>query len=398
MVIDNAFVSIAYGGLIILSALAYRVVFMKVYETKDFSLLTPEDLVSSLYIFLGCATQISASGVFAYYKTPTMGETGSAELCCYQYIVIVVVVLITILPARVSNLQTSHSLELISDFQHKKKQNVDLLNQILPPKVAYDIMVGSNFVPTQYDKIAVFFCDLERFAKQTSADSDPFDVVNFMNDLYLVMDHIFSSTTNLYKLDMSSNIFICAGGILDPKHTPIENTCEVVDYALVVIETVRNLLVTIQKQPVELKIGIHMGKCLGAVVGSHLPKFVLMGNGLNVSSALEYRGNFGKISVSATTAKLLMKTGFYEINEIPRKSDQNESVLVNAFEIVGPSANHPKLTPEYFSSVKAETKKILDQAINQRSKLLKVKYPKKVENNIIQYYLDSKKNIRSAHY
>jgi len=393
VVIDNAFISIAYGGLLILSILACKAVVLKVFETNDFSLLTPEDFISSLYIFLGCATQIGASTIYGYYRTPTLGETTSGELCSYQYVIVIVLVLITILPARISNVQTSHSMELIDEFQQKKKQNVDLLNHILPPKVAYDIIVGRNFLPTQYDKIAVFFCDLERFAKQANADSDPIDVVNFMNDLYLVMDYIFSTSNNLYKLDMSSNIYICAGGVLDPKYSPTQSICEVVDFSLLVMEIVRSLLVTTHKLPVELKIGLHVGKCLGAVVGSHLPKFILMGNALNVASALEYRGEFGKISIAAPTAKLLMKTGFYEISEIV---DTSETVAVTTYQIIKPTDVHPKLNTQYVATIKAEAKKILDQAINQRSKLSRVKSTKKVDNNIIQYYLDSKKNF--THY
>jgi hypothetical protein len=254
--------------------------------------------------------------------------------------------------------------------------------------------MGRNFVPTQFDKITVYLCDLERFSKKT-LDSDPIDVVNFMNDLYVVMDYIVSKT-KLHKLDMTSNIYICASGIVDSTLSVVENTCEIIDFALLAHETVRSLIVTMHKLPVELKAGVHTGKCLGAVIGNHLPKFVLMGNAVNVSNTLEYQATDGQISVSAITAKILMKTGYYNIEE-KCSTATNSSFPVKTYHIAGVTDTHPSLTPEYFSTIKAEAKKLLDQAINRRSKISIHKSVKKVNNNMIQYYLDTKNQTRISY-
>lgn len=390
-VLDNAFISIAYGGLMILAIITYRNIVNKLLSTRKYSSVKSEDLVAAIYVFLGIASQISISIINACFRTPQISMTEATELCCYQYTIILIIIVITILPLKLANLQTSHSTLLIKEFKQKKKQNIDLLHHMLPPKVAYHILMGRNFVPTQYDKITVYLCDLERFTKKT-LDSDPIDVVNFMNDLYVVMDYVVSKT-KLHKLDMSSNIYICASGIVDSNLSIVENACEIIDFSLLAYETVRSLIVTTHKLPVELKAGVHTGKCLGAVTGNHLPKFVLMGNAVNVSNTLEYQATDGEISVSAITAKIVMKTGYYIIEE-KTSITANINIPVKTYYITGVTEKHPTLTLEYFSTIKAEAKKLLDQSINRRSKISINKSVKKVDNNIIQYYLDSKNQTR----
>ena len=69
------------------------------------------------------------------------------------------------------------------------KRFADLLTQMLPPTVSDKLIKGQKVEPESYTSVTVYFSDIMGFA-EISAESNPFQLVDLLNDLYSCFDSI----------------------------------------------------------------------------------------------------------------------------------------------------------------------------------------------------------------
>lgn len=102
-----------------------------------------------------------------------------------------------------------HQLSLQVNQQKKdieRKLNLALVHQILPPKVAEQIIAGKQVAPEAFDEVTIFFSDVEGFTTICSQVT-PDKVVNMLNDLYTVMDYC-TSKFPLYKVETIGDAYM----------------------------------------------------------------------------------------------------------------------------------------------------------------------------------------------
>lgn len=102
-----------------------------------------------------------------------------------------------------------HILSLQVSQQKKdieRKLNLALVHQILPPKVAEQIIAGKQVAPEAFDEVTIFFSDVEGFTTICSQVT-PDKVVNMLNDLYTVMDYC-TSKFPLYKVETIGDAYM----------------------------------------------------------------------------------------------------------------------------------------------------------------------------------------------
>ena len=93
----------------------------------------------------------------------------------------------------------------------EKKMNMALLQQILPAKVAEQILTGKQVEPESFDEVTIFFSDVVGFTNICAAVK-PIQVVEMLNDLYTVMDYC-TSLFPLYKVETIGDAYMVS--ILD---------------------------------------------------------------------------------------------------------------------------------------------------------------------------------------
>lgn len=88
----------------------------------------------------------------------------------------------------------------------ERKLHMALIHQILPPKVADQIIAGKQVEPELFEEVTIFFSDVVGFTNICSQVS-PVEVVRMLNDLYTVMDYC-TSLFPLYKVETIGDAYM----------------------------------------------------------------------------------------------------------------------------------------------------------------------------------------------
>eukprot|EP00599_Poterioochromonas_sp_BG-1_P010081 CAMPEP_0173152824 /NCGR_PEP_ID=MMETSP1105-20130129/12476_1 /TAXON_ID=2985 /ORGANISM="Ochromonas sp., Strain BG-1" /LENGTH=728 /DNA_ID=CAMNT_0014068605 /DNA_START=123 /DNA_END=2306 /DNA_ORIENTATION=+ len=203
-----------------------------------------------------------------------------------------------------------------SELVHEKNKMIEsklrtaLIHQILPPRVADQIIAGKQVEPESFPEVTIFFSDVEGFTTICSKVT-PVEVVRMLNDLYTVMDYC-TSLFPLYKVETIGDAYMVAGGlpVKDKNHAQ-----QVADFALLVQRAVQAVKSPVDGSPIRIRIGLHSGPVMAGVVGNLMPRYCLFGDTVNTASRMESNGLPNKIHCSAATASLLIYGSKHHVAE-----------------------------------------------------------------------------------
>ncbi|XP_070572063.1 atrial natriuretic peptide receptor 1-like [Ptychodera flava] len=249
----------------------------------------------------------------------------------------------------------STSLEEIVDerteqVMEEKRRTDRLLYRMLPPTVAEKLKIGNKVDPENFESATIYFSDIVGFAA-LSSESSPFQIVDFLNDLYRCFDGIISNH-DVYKVETISDAYMIVSGL--PQRNGHRHTSEIANCALDLLSSVTHFQIRHRpKQKLQLRIGIHTGPVVAGVVGLVMPRYCLFGDTVNTASRMESTGKACHIHISKQTYTALCDTNL-GYNMAPRGDiDVKGKGMVTTFFLYGKRGFNkplPKLSNEFKKS------------------------------------------------
>ena len=184
-------------------------------------------------------------------------------------------------------------------LQQEKEKTESLLYNILPKKIARELIQTGKNQPARHERVSVLFTDFKEFTKIAAMISAK-ELVEELNDIFFHFDDIIKAE-NLEKIKTIGDSYMVVCGV------PEEDE----EHAIKCVNVAKRMLQFIEARNHEreikwgMRIGIHSGPVVAGVVGNHKFTYDLWGNTVNLASRLEGAGKAGKINISEQTYKLI---------------------------------------------------------------------------------------------
>ncbi|XP_052224888.1 atrial natriuretic peptide receptor 1-like [Dreissena polymorpha] len=197
-------------------------------------------------------------------------------------------------------------------LQEEKKRPEELLYQVLPKSVAIQLRLGNSLKPESFDSVTIYFSDIVGFTS-ISAVSTPFQVVEFLNDLYTCFDSIIEHY-DVYKVETIGDAYMVVSGL--PERNGIGHVRQIARMSLTILSNVRQFVIRhMPETPLKARIGLHSGPVCAGVVGRKMPRYCLFGDTVNTASRMESNGEAMKIHISDETQQLLKTFNTFVLEE-----------------------------------------------------------------------------------
>ncbi|KAL3103382.1 hypothetical protein niasHS_002568 [Heterodera schachtii] len=170
-------------------------------------------------------------------------------------------------------------------LEEAQQQADRLLKNMLPASIADDLKAGRPVPPQLYTNATVLFSDIRGFSRM-AANSTPYQMVAFLNDMFSGFDAIIAKN-DAFKVETIGHTYMVVSGV--PRENGNAHVQHIGDIALKMRTFVSNFKVT---HP-------------AGVVGLAAPRYCLFGDTVNMASRMESTGMANKIQISEPPYNLI---------------------------------------------------------------------------------------------
>jgi predicted ATPase/serine/threonine protein kinase/class 3 adenylate cyclase len=196
--------------------------------------------------------------------------------------------------------ERTHDLqEANRQLEIERDKSEKLLLNVLPERVAEELKQSGRAQPERFEDVTVLFSDFVGFTEM-STRLTPEELISELNEMFSAFDGIVTGN-HCERIKTIGDAYLCVSGMPEPH--PMHAT-NVVRAAREMVEYVqrRNARANFQWQ---LRIGIHTGPVVGAVVGIQKYIYDVFGDTINTASRMESHSEPMRINLSEVTAALI---------------------------------------------------------------------------------------------
>jgi class 3 adenylate cyclase len=206
-----------------------------------------------------------------------------------------------ILSARVN--ASLEKKRLREQTEHQRQRYNDLLNAILPPSIVTELSQTNAVRPRRCENVAVVFADIVGFTTYCDHRQDePEVVVQHLRRMFEAWEDM-ALAHGVQKIKTIGDAFMGASGLLEKSVNPV---LDCVLLGVRMIEFTQSLRDD-EGRPLgfDLRVGVHIGPVVAAVLGHRQSLYDLWGDTVNVAARLESHGRPGCVNLSIPAWKFI---------------------------------------------------------------------------------------------
>ncbi|XP_041100132.1 soluble guanylate cyclase 88E-like [Polyodon spathula] len=147
-----------------------------------------------------------------------------------------------------------------------------------------------------FPDVTILFSDVVKF-NEICIHITPMQVVDMLNEIYIVFDTL-SEKHNVYKVETIRDAYMVVAGVPNKTTFHAHHIC---DMALDMLSSIDHLKDPSTGDNIQIRVGIHSGMVVAAVVGLKMPRYCLFGDTVNTASRMESNGVGMQIHISQTS-------------------------------------------------------------------------------------------------
>ncbi|KAI0234902.1 Atrial natriuretic peptide receptor 1, partial [Lamellibrachia satsuma] len=218
---------------------------------------------------------------------PFLRKEAGGDYCYYHYRICIMDNVLKTMGKYAESLDDIVS-ERVQQVAEQKLKTDQLLYRLLPACVADQLKGGNtSVVPEDFRQTTIYFSDIVSFTT-LAADSEPMEIVDFLNDLYSCFDAIILRH-DVYKVETIGDAYMLVSGA--PVRNGSLHSSEIADVSLDLLSAVT--LFKIRHRPrkqLQIRIGLHSGPVLAGIVGNIMPRYCLFGETVQIAGKMESTG------------------------------------------------------------------------------------------------------------
>jgi class 3 adenylate cyclase/ActR/RegA family two-component response regulator len=184
-------------------------------------------------------------------------------------------------------------------LEHEQTKTYKLLTNVLPAKIARELITKGTAKAKFYPNVSVLFADVQDFSSMTRS-FEPIELVQMLDDYFSDFDKIIGEL-NIEKIKTIGDCYMCAGGI--PEADPI-NSFKVVIAGLQMAHVISQRALEARRnghKAFDMRIGIHTGEVVAGVVGQKKFAYDIWGDAANTASWVVHAAGVNKVNISKST-------------------------------------------------------------------------------------------------
>ncbi len=176
----------------------------------------------------------------------------------------------------------------IQQIEREKARADELLRVILPEAIIDELKRTNRVRPRLFENVAVLFTDVVGFTPY--CDTHPLvDVVRNLQEMIAVYENA-ALKHGLQKIKTDGDAFMAVAGLFDRLENPVLRS---VQCGWEMVELARQL-----PDPWQVRVGIHVGPVLGAILGRRQYLFDVWGDTVNTAQRIESHGAANSVNLS----------------------------------------------------------------------------------------------------
>jgi adenylate cyclase len=189
--------------------------------------------------------------------------------------------------------------QIDDELKLEKLNLVKLMGNILPKKIADDLLLNGKVEPEFFDEASIMFCDFVGFTRLSETLS-PKNLIELLHQCFCKFDSIVQKY-DIEKIKTIGDAYMCVSGVTEHKKGHAQRICMAALEMQAYLSNANKQREKLRMPKWEMRIGIHTGPIIAGVVGENKFTFDIWGDAVNVAALMEQNSEAGKINISDTT-------------------------------------------------------------------------------------------------